>query len=199
MTSSTAERWRGYYEKAIQRSHHPITEMAVAENRSGLNVAVDCGCGAGGDIQFLREQGYQVHGFDINADSIEICRQRFEQDPLIDISQDSFEDFDYPTTGVLIANASLYFAEPTQFARTWQSITDAIEIGGVFAGGFMGVADDWATHSDHTITALSRLQVEALFDGFTILKFEERNQPGKTALGRHKHWHTFSVVARKIR
>lgn len=192
-----AEIWRQYYEKALSRPHSKRTEFAARLNESGLNIATDCGCGAGGDIDYLEKQGFQVHGFDINPESVAICRDRFATNPLVHIADSSFESFDYPKSGVVIANSSLFFAHPDKFETTWGKITSSIAVGGVFAGDFMGLKDTWARNYRSPTTPLSISEVEGLFSGFEIVRFFERDEDATTSLGRVKHWHTYSVVALK--
>jgi hypothetical protein len=72
-----------------------------------------------------------------------------------------------------------------------------LEIGGVFAGDFMGINDSWASEYRSPTTPLNETQVRELFRQFGIVRFVERDEQGQTALGRIKHWHTFSVVAVK--
>ncbi|MBD1556644.1 class I SAM-dependent methyltransferase [Vibrio sp. S9_S30] len=191
------QNWRKFYEKALSRPHSKWTELAIALNQSGVNVAVDCGCGTGSDVEYLEQQGYQVHGFDVNPDSVDICRDRFKVKPLVDITESSFELYDYPRAGVVIAHSSLFFADPTQFDRTWEKIEKSIEIGGVFAGDFMGVKDSWASHFRQPTTPLSEKQIKALFVNFEIVRFAERDETAKTTIGILKHWHTYSVAAVK--
>lgn len=59
----------------------------------------------------------------------------------------------------------------------------------------MGLNDSWATNSQHQINAMTESQILALFEQFEVVRFQEHDEPGTTALGRPKHWHTFSVVA----
>lgn len=195
--NTNAKIWLQYYEKSFSRQHSPRTELAAKLNESSFKIAIDCGCGTGSDIYYLGQLGYQIHGFDINPDSISICHDRFSHDPLVDISEASFENFDYPTCGLIVANSSLYFAEPRQFKNTWHSLTSSLVNGGVFAGDFMGKNDSWAANYRSPTTPLTKLQVLELFDGFEIIRFNERDELGKTALGKMKHWHTFSLVAVK--
>ncbi|MGI9877084.1 class I SAM-dependent methyltransferase [Vibrio chagasii] len=194
-----SEIWRQYYQKALDKPHSKRTEFAMKLNESGLNVAIDCGCGTGSDIAFLEQQDHQVYGFDVNSDSISICRDRFGQKALVEISQSAFEDYDYPKAGLVIANSSLFFAEPNQFDQTWQRIIDSIEIGGVFAGDFMGVDDSWAYGYRTSTTPLTKAKVLSLFDAFEVLRFHERDEQALTSLGKMKHWHIYSVVAIKRR
>ena len=39
----------------------------------------------------------------------------------------------------------------------------------------------------------------SLFKGFEIIDFEEIEKDGKTGLGKIKHWHTYNIIARKIK
>jgi trans-aconitate methyltransferase len=191
------EIWRQYYEKALSRPHSKCTEFAVRLNESNLKVATDCGCGTGSDIQYLEQQGFRVHGFDINPDSVAICRDRFASKSLVEISESSFESFDYPKSGVVIANSSLFFADQNQFKANWSLINSSIEVGGVFAGDFMGFKDSWAENYRSPTAPLSESEVKGLFSNFEMVRFFERDEKAKTSLGRMKQWHTYSVVAVK--
>lgn len=195
----TKQLWKDYYQKMAKSPHHPMIEYAIAHHYGSTQVAIDCGCGTGRNLHYLHNLGYQVYGFDINFDAIELCRQDLKSDTLnlVQLSVCSFEQYNYPLAGIIVANNSLFFAEPNQFTQTWQNMTAALEIGGIFVGDFMGMKDDWLLKSQHTISAFSREQVEALFINFEIIKFSERDERGQTALGKQKHWHTFSVIARK--
>ncbi len=197
LMDNNTEIWRHYYEKTLSHKHSPRTELASKLNESNFKVAIDCGCGTGSDVFYLAQLGYQVYGFDINPDSISICRKRFGNDPLVEISQASFENYDYPTCGLIVANSSLYFAEPTHFKKTWDSLTSSLVNGGVFAGDFMGMNDSWAANYRSPTAPLTKHQVLDLFDGFEIIRFHERDELGKTSIGKMKHWHTFSLVAEK--
>lgn len=197
MMDDNRQIWSEYYQKALDRPHLKRTEFALKLNQSSLKVAIDCGCGVGADVHYLAQQGYQVHGFDVNPESIEICQRRFSRAALVDVSQASFEGYDYPQCGLLVANSSLFFAQPKEFEQTWQRIAKSIVAGGVFAGDFMGVKDSWASYYRLPTRALTECQVRSLFEQFDIVRFSERDEQGTTSLGKMKHWHTFSVVALK--
>jgi len=191
------EIYRQFYENALSRPHFKRTEFAIRLNESSHLVAIDCGCGTGSDAEYLQSKGYHVYAFDINADAIAICKKRFALTPLVDVIQASFESFNYPNTGIVIANSSLFFAQPNQFQRIWQNIVLSLDIGGVFAGDFMEIKDSWASNYDGYTSPLTKSQVELLFLDFEVIRFIERDEQGKTSLGKVKYWHTFSVVAVK--
>ena len=46
---------------------------------------------------------------------------------------------------------------------------------------------------------LPKEQVLSLFEKFEIIQFEENEKDGKTGLGKIKHWHTFDIIAKKIK
>ncbi len=188
---------REYYKKTLSHSHLKRTEFAIRLNESFSKVAIDCGCGMGNDIEYLERQNYHVFGFDINPDSISICRSRFCSKPNVKLFESSFEFFEYPKAGVVIANSSLFFADSGQFGATWERIDASIEVGGVFAGDFMGTKDSWAYNYHRPTSPLSAKQVKELFDNFEIVRFVERDEKAETSLGKLKHWHTYSVVAIK--
>lgn len=94
-----SEIWRQYYQKALDKPHSKRTEFAMKLNESGLNVVIDCGCGTGSDIAFLEQQGHQIYGFDVNSDSISICRDRFGQKAFVEISQSALKIMIIPKPG----------------------------------------------------------------------------------------------------
>ena len=189
--------WDQYYQKALALPHKKRTEYAVQLNQSGLRVAVDCGCGTGSDIAYLNGRGYTVHGFDNNPQAIGICKERFKEDDNVYLVAQGFDEFAYPKTGILIANSSLYFAAPKTWQITWESITNALQPKGVFVGDFMGVKDSWANqYRNHTLP-LELNEIVTMFEDFDILQLNVRDELGTTAIGKEKHWHTYSVIAVK--
>lgn len=189
--------WRNYYRKSVSKPHSYKTEQALMLCESDLKIATDCGCGTGSDTDFLQNHGYQVNAFDINPDSVEICRSRFADNSLVDVRQSSFESYRYPAAGLIIAHSSLFFADPSRFSKTWLSINASLVKGGVFSGDFMGLRDSWASNYRTCTNPLSEQAVRDLFVDFELLEFKERDEQGMTAIGKSKHWHTCSVIAIK--
>ncbi|TOB47440.1 class I SAM-dependent methyltransferase, partial [Vibrio parahaemolyticus] len=96
------ENWRKFYEKALNRPHSTRTERAVNLDASSIKVAIDCGCGTGSDIKYLISHGYKVFGFDINPDSVAICRDRFGGESSVNVAQSSFCEFDYGDASLIV-------------------------------------------------------------------------------------------------
>ncbi|MBU2864744.1 class I SAM-dependent methyltransferase [Reinekea forsetii] len=190
--------WTPYYQKTKKKPHHPRTEKALGflENQAGL--AIDCGCGTGADAYFLANQGLEVIAFDYMEESIELCRERFADTPNVKLTQSSFETFSFPSSDLVVANASLFFADPMNFDQTWQKIENCLLPGGVFSGDFMGPNDSWADGKFALTCPLTKAEVLALFKQFEVLEFSERDETGQTVAGIQKHWHTYSVIAKKL-
>ncbi len=190
--------WPEYYKKVISRQPSPIlVEACRLIPEKARTIAVDCGCGAGRDTAYLLEQGFEVHGFDVEKNALEICRERFIDDPDVYLSLSSFELFDYPKVSLVNAGCSLFFCSPESFTLAWKKMTDSLEDGGLFCGDFLGYKDSWLEDESQTLSFFNNHEMKRIFDGFEILKWLERDEQGKTALGRNKYWHTYSVIARK--
>lgn len=166
-------------------------------------IAIDCGCGAGSDIAYLRSQRFTVHAFDIEHDAIALCRRRFADDDNVFLSQNTFWDFDYPAASLIVADASLFFCPESRFKEVWRKITESLLPGGVFAGSFLGV-DDTMAGPDYdreafwpdTLTT-DEPQIRSWLQGFAIVSFTEHRTSGTTVNGTPHQWHIYSVVAQK--
>ena len=65
-----------YYDATEHREVR--SDLTFAVNIVGdPKIAIDCGCGAGADIEYLLAKGFKVYGFDIEDESISRCRKRF--------------------------------------------------------------------------------------------------------------------------
>ncbi|MEJ2180097.1 MAG: class I SAM-dependent methyltransferase [Gammaproteobacteria bacterium] len=166
-------------------------------------VAIDCGCGAGSDIAFLISEGFIVHGFDIEKESIERCQKRFEDDDHVHLSQDSFISFEYPSASLIVADASLFFSHEDEFGKVWRKINDSLIPNGIFCGSFLGPEDTMAGSSYNKeaywpdVLTLSEEQVKDCFREFKVVSFTEHKTSGVAPGGEPHNWHIFSVVAKK--
>ncbi len=166
-------------------------------------VAIDCGCGAGADIAYLRSSGFTVHAFDIEAEAIRRCMERFQHDAQVHLTQTGFADFKYPQADLVVADASLFFCKPEDFEFVWQNIITALASGGVFSGSFLGCRDTMASASYNKaaywpdVLVLDEARIRECFSGFDILRLDEHEVCGTTANNEAHHWHLFTVVAKK--
>ena len=76
-------------------------------------------------------------------------------------------------------------------------IDKAVKTGGRFSGVFFGMNDEWTKYTD--MNFIEKEKIDSLFENFTIEYFHERDEDGETARGVKKHWHVYSVIAKKTR
>jgi len=191
-----------YYSETENRKTRDDLKRAV-ELVNGPRIAVDCGCGAGSDIAFLRSNGYKVYAFDIEPEAVNRCKTRFASDSEVVLSQDSFSSFSYPKSSLVVADASLFFCSENDFTNVWNKITDSLSPEGVFVGSFLGPEDTMAGPDYDRdafwpdVMVASEQKVKGWLGDFEIESFTEHKvsdgKPGERAI----FWHVFSVVARK--
>jgi len=195
--------WREYYEKTSRgiawdtlREALRLIESKSSEPRERF--AIDLGCGAGRDTRELLRRGWKVLAIDNQPTAIRWIRSNVptKYRPQLTTRVASFEKTSLPKCDLVNASYSLPFCSPQHFGSLWRKIVTSIHPGGKFSGHFFGINDEWASLSDMTFH--SRKQVKVLLQHFKIESFHEKEWEGKTSSGRKKHWHVFSVVARKL-
>lgn len=166
-------------------------------------VAIDCGCGAGADIDYLVRNGFTVYGFDIEQESISRCQSRFNDINNVVLSRSSFTAFDYPQVSLVVADASLFFCPSSEFKNVWSNIDQCLLPNGVFCGSFLGKEDTMTVLGDNPsvfwpeVTAFEESEVIELFNNFEVLRFKTHKSTGKTPQGVSHNWHIYQVVAQK--
>jgi len=166
-------------------------------------IAIDCGCGAGADIDYLMRNGFTVYGFDIEQESVSRCQPRFDGIKNVILSQSSFSTFNYPQASLVVADASLFFCPRSEFESVWKNIYQCLQSNGVFCGSFLGKGDTMAEVGDNPsvfwpeVTAFDEPEVKQLFKNFELLSFKVHKSRGKTSQGAAHNWHIFQVVAQK--
>jgi len=169
----------------------------------GPKIAIDCGCGAGADIEYLASLGFTVYGYDIEDESIIKCKARFKNNNNVIVSQDSFSTFNYPQASLVVADASLFFCPENEFNDVWHKIYTCLIDGGIFCGSFLGPFDTMARPGNSNESfwpaklVLNEKEVKSLFNNYEVCHFTEHKLSGETAQGEPHDWHIFSVVARK--
>ena len=195
---SDSSYWDEYYEKMKEREPRQLLLDVLEKYPTGdLLHAIDLGCGEGSETVVLLARGWHVLAIDGDAGGI---KRVIEQAP--DGSQNrlqtqvsQFEDVSLPTVDLIHASYSLPFCEPDHFSTLWDKITNAVKSGGRFAGQFFGVNDTWANREDmmfHT-----EEQVRSMFTDFEIESLHEQDEDGEATTG-PKHWHVFTVIAKKM-
>ena len=199
--------WSEYYhhQKAREPENELLREVFTLlkrekKSRARTERAIDLGCGRGHDTYALLKKGYEVVGVDASKEAFKLMR------PIIPMSWrrrlitkcESFEHLSKLKKASLInAQCSVFFCKKSVFVSVWKKIIASLETEGIFCGNFLGRRDDWAKSPE--ITALSKRELKKMLKGFQVLLFVEREDDLGTLTGKEKHWHLYSVIARKIR
>jgi hypothetical protein len=107
------------------------------------------------------------------------------------------EEFAFSEAGLVLASNSLFFCQPERFDETLHKMLNNLVSSGIFLGDFVGPEDSWVHSPNHSVHAVTKNALDVLFCDFDILALHERDELAPTALGNMKHWHTFTVLARK--
>ncbi|MEH6405406.1 MAG: class I SAM-dependent methyltransferase [Sneathiella sp.] len=201
MMTPSAEMTR-YFDATSNRETRDDLKLAVSLVE-GSKIAIDCGCGAGSDIAYLRAKNFHVHAFDGEEDAIRRCQDKFGDDDNVYLTQANFNSFNYPKASLVVADASLFFCPENEFGEVWRKITDCLQPQGVFVGSFLGSEDTMAGAGYNgealwpEVLVVSEGQVRNWLARFDIISFTEHRSEGKSIEGTLHQWHIFSVVAQK--
>lgn len=195
--------WADYYRAVAQRPPRELYRQAVARfdpASAGSRLAIDLGCGAGIEAADLLARGWRVVAIDQEPAALEALQARVpaEQRARLDPQVATFEQAELPPADFIWAGLSLPFCPPEAFPAVWGKIVAALQPGGRFAGDLFGVRCErqgWADEQD--LTLLTREQVTALLAPLHIEDLNEEEGERPTALAGQRHWHGFSVVARR--
>jgi len=189
--------WEEYYEKIQGRKPRQLLLDVLEKYPMGESLhAIDLGCGDGTETAWLLSRGWSVLAVDGTHAAIKRLMGKVPQDVQVRLQTQvaKFEDVTLPQTDLIHASLSIPFCHPSQFPALWEKITNALNPGGRFAGQFFGVNDSWADESDMTFH--TEEQVHTMLGKFEIEYFHEPDEDGEATSG-PKHWHVFTVIARK--
>lgn len=198
---SASSDWSAYNAAQSRRERvRPLTlaalEALAAGGRDprGLH-ALELGSGSGVEARHLLAHGMSVDTVDADP-SVAAAMAELARDGRLRHRTARIEEVDpLPTADLVLANASLPFVPRAAFPAVWARIRAALSPGGVVAVDLFGEHDDWASGDG---PYLSRAEVDGLLHGLDVVDLAERDEDGPAFSG-PKHWHTFTVVARRPR
>ena len=162
--------------------------------------AVDLGAGGGRDTRELLKRNWDVLAIDVTPRSLQEITASAKAFPgRLQTMVASFQSMKLQANTADLVNASysLPFVPKNQFPAVWKKITAVMKDGGIFAGQFFGVQDEWNNNKDMTFFDID--EVKKLLEGFEVGYLAEVHsiEPGGGAP--RKHWHYFNVVTRKLK
>lgn len=177
-----------------------ISALDLFENEGAESekmFAADLGCGSGRDTYELLKRGWNVYATDKEKSAIDILLKNLPEkySHKLKTKISAFENIEIPEANLINASYSLPFCLPAHFENLWMKIDKAVKTGGRFSGVFFGMNDEWTKYTD--MNFIEKEKIDSLFENFTIEYFHERDEDGETAIGVKKHWHVYSVIAKK--
>lgn len=189
--------WDEYYQKIQGRAPRQLLLDVLQYYPTGAALhAIDLGCGDGTETIVLLSRGWHVLAVDGTEAGLKRLMDKVPQAAQIRLQTQvvKFEEVVLPAADLIHASYSIPFCHPDHFSALWEKIANALNPGGRFAGQFFGVHDSWANEPDMTFHTGE--QVRAMLDGLEIEYFHEEDADGEASSG-PKHWHVFTVIARK--
>ena len=187
--------WSDYYDEHEGREPRELL-VDVLGTFAQPGDAVDLGCGSGIDTAALLAGGWTVFAADAEDEAIRrlLARVPVGATDRLRTQVARMEDVELPPADLVWASFSLFFCDPPRFPAVWGRIMGAVRPGGRFAGQLLGDRDSWAPQTD--ISAFTRDEALALFDGWALERFEEEDKDEEDdPCAGTKHWHVFHVVA----
>ena len=162
--------------------------------------SLDLGCGSGNDTIELLKNNWSVTSIDNSTEAITFLKERTKNFNLADIRCVRFEDMELIKNfyDLVYSRYALSFCQKKDWAIVWNNILNAMKVGGVFSGHIFGVNDDFKNSKKYgEMSLFDSQQVDELFKDFDILFKNEDEYDAKSRVGQMKHWHVFTVVAKK--
>lgn len=191
--------WAEYF--SLSRNKPP-TPLLIEAMRyvSKKEKALDIGAGALKDTRYLLSRGFEVTALDpeplMGEEAKTVSSDKFH--PVVA----SFHAFEFPKNEYDIISAMYalpYCPAPRDvFYQTFKRMKRSLKTGGIFCGNFFGLNDE-RNVPDSGLIFLTRRDIAKLLKGFEIISFVEEEKDGWVTNGTPKHWHLFSVIARKKR
>jgi len=190
--------WEDYYHKIQGRAPRQLLLDALEKFPAQTELqAIDLGCGDGTEAVVLLSRGWHVLAVDGEPAGLKRLMEKVQTEGQahLQTQMSKFEEVTLPPADLIHASYSIPFCHPDHFSALWEKIASALNSGGRFAGQFFGIHDTWADNK--AMTFHTEEQVRTMLQNFEIEYFHEQDEDGAAASG-PKHWHVFTVIARKI-
>lgn len=186
-----------YYKETMRRKPSAIIKKFFAngynEKLQG-NTALDLGCGAGNDTEFLISKGFKVTAVDCEENVRDILKSRNINSSDLNIVIDDFSKTELPKVDLVVANFSLFFINDNLQEFMRRILKDNINSEGFFVGNFLGKEDDWSKKR----TTVNKEELLEYFKDYDIMYFSEEKYYRDGAISdRNKFWHIYTVIARR--
>ena len=156
------------------------------------NIAVDLGCGAGNDTEFLISKGFNVTAIDKEEQVKDILNSKNIDKTNLKVFVGDFSEIEIPNADLIFANMSLFFVKDN-FEHFLEKILSKINNKGFIVANFLGKEDDW----NGSKSTIEKEKLLDYFKNFDINYFSEEKYYKDTALGKNKFWHVYTIIAQE--
>jgi len=168
--------WKRYIEKTKNRGVHQFLKMAMDKYAPESGTFFDVGAGAGNEMDYAKELGFEVAGVDLNPSRPDIVKA-------------DMAEFDIPYSDVICSiNAISFSPEAIKVLKRIVGRTRKLAIISVF-----GEEDDWVKGGG--CVSFDKDDIRKVFYGFEVVLLNEIKKCGPDVSGRDKNWHIIQFVA----
>jgi SAM-dependent methyltransferase len=187
-----------YASLSKKKSANPALLELVATMQCQSCSALDLGAGKLLDARFLLERGFSVDAVDKDPVVANFAEDLHGNEKFKLYSQDiALFEFKKNQYDLVVSFLTLPFLPPSTFKDVFEKILASLRPGGHLCISLFGDKDDWVQSHGERMTFLRKEEVFDLIAPLTTLRLTEEEKDGPTVRGDVKHWHIYTVVARK--
>ena len=157
------------------------------------NAAIDLGCGAGNNTEFLISKGFKVTAIDSQEEVKEFFSNKNFNKENLDLIIGDFSKIELPKADLILANMSLFFVKDN-FNLFLKRLLEKVNKNGFIVANFLGKEDEWNGNR----TTIEKDELLSYFKDFKMNYFSEEKYYKDTARGINKFWHVYTIMAQKI-
>lgn len=160
-------------------------------------VALDLGCGAGAEAEYLAKEGMMVDAIDKSETVAKAAKERC-QGLAVDVIQGDFLEFQLRPEyySLAVAINSLPFVKKVDCVALLKSVQAAIRPGGAVIFAVFGPDHAWASRADMSFWTLDEFR--ELWSSWDVIAMNEFKGISPLASGTEIFQHRIQVIARKI-
>lgn len=187
------ENWSLYIDKTKESNPRDfvVKSMEFFNQENFKGKAVDIGCGAGNDIHFMLDNGWEVLGIDSEPHSKSICEERFKNNPNFSFNLSDFKNIEIAHCDWVNASFSLPFCPKEDLKPLINNIYQKLSKNGRFSGNFFGDRHSWTQ-----LSLYSKEEVLEILGDFDIEFFTEIEEPRISTFGESTDFHAFVFIVK---
>ena len=163
--------------------------------------ALELGCGSGADTIALLSKGWSVTAIDKSSEGIGFLKEKSTEFKNVDIQNTSFEQMELneESYDLIYSRNSLSFCQKENWSSVWDRIKSSLKKGGTVSMHLFGENDGFKDSTKFgNMSLFNKNEIDEMLTDFEVLLLDESEHDAKSRMGQMKHWHIFTIVAKKI-